>query len=324
MAVNPSYQPGDTQSSSEDPLSRADLNRSGLLSNGRGGAEQATPHEGGRSRLNPGYHILGLVILGILIYGAISKSIGSSSDLYEEIFGRRPAAVRTVPIPSPTTVPISRTSALPDVSRHYLNNHPRQSDQTLNEYIMASRNSWQQPYGVMESMGIESADHIADIGAGSGYFTGYFSEKVGINGKVYAVDIDPNAIKFLERRKKEENWQNVTILLDSHGNELPGIPEDSLDFVFFCDVHLLNPDPHQPRSDPFPQIHKEALNRYFNRVHGMLKDGGELVWIERNDPGSFTARETRDYFLSLGDGQLFALKSYTRLPRQMFFEFISK
>jgi len=66
---------------------------------------------------------------------------------------------------------------------------------------------------VMNILGIASGKAVADIGAGSGWFTVRAAKRVGDNGAVYAVDINPEAIKYIESRAKKENLHNVKPVL---------------------------------------------------------------------------------------------------------------
>lgn len=73
---------------------------------------------------------------------------------------------------------------------------------------------------VMNILGIASGKTVADIGAGSGWFTVRAARRVGDNGAVYAVDINPDAIHYIESRAKKENLHNVKPIL--------GKPDDPL------------------------------------------------------------------------------------------------
>src|SRR5512135_3821691 len=72
-----------------------------------------------------------------------------------------------------------------------------------------ARDAYQKPHEVVMSLGIKEGESIADIGAGSGYFTFRFAHHVGEKGKVYAVDINPDMILFMNRRIRELQLRNV-------------------------------------------------------------------------------------------------------------------
>src|SRR5271168_4318860 len=63
---------------------------------------------------------------------------------------------------------------------------------------------------VMDILGIGAGKNVADIGAGSGWFTVRASRRVGDAGKVYAVDINPEAIRYIRDRAQKENLHNVS------------------------------------------------------------------------------------------------------------------
>jgi SAM-dependent methyltransferase len=73
---------------------------------------------------------------------------------------------------------------------------------------------------VMDILGISSGKTVADIGAGSGWFSVRAAKRVGEAGTVYAVDINPDAIRYIESRIRKENLYNVKPVL--------GKPDDPL------------------------------------------------------------------------------------------------
>ena len=80
-------------------------------------------------------------------------------------------------------------------------------------YEGTDRNAWQLPERVIQSLGIQPGDHVADLGSGSGYFTGRLAQAVGPAGKVYAVDVDEEMNQYVAKRVKEEGHSNVDIIL---------------------------------------------------------------------------------------------------------------
>jgi cyclopropane fatty-acyl-phospholipid synthase-like methyltransferase len=73
---------------------------------------------------------------------------------------------------------------------------------------------------VMDILAIVPGKTVADIGAGSGWFTVRAAKRVGDTGTVYAVDINPEAIRYIEARVRKENLRNVKPVL--------GKPDDPL------------------------------------------------------------------------------------------------
>src|SRR4030095_8498085 len=65
-----------------------------------------------------------------------------------------------------------------------------------------NREAWQRPAEVFDALAVKTGHRVADIGCGFGYFTFRLAARVGIDGKVYAVDIDPKAIEKVRKRKE--------------------------------------------------------------------------------------------------------------------------
>lgn len=86
----------------------------------------------------------------------------------------------------------------------------------------AQRDIWQHPDDVMDALGIKAGSSVADVGAGEGYFTFHFAERVGPTGKVYAEDVLPDRmVKILSRAQKENLSQIQTIVGMPNDPRLP-------------------------------------------------------------------------------------------------------
>jgi SAM-dependent methyltransferase len=86
----------------------------------------------------------------------------------------------------------------------------------------------------IENLPITSESVVADLGAGSGYYTFRIAPKVP-EGKVYAVEIQDDAIQYLQNRSKELGFDNV---IPVKGTETsPNLPENSVDLVILVDVY---------------------------------------------------------------------------------------
>lgn len=82
---------------------------------------------------------------------------------------------------------------------------------------------------VMDILGVTSGKSVADIGAGSGWFTVRAARRVGDSGVVYAVDINPEAIRYIGDRAQKEKLRNVKTVLGKSDNPL--LPAASVDSV---------------------------------------------------------------------------------------------
>ncbi|MGH9845062.1 MAG: class I SAM-dependent methyltransferase [Blastocatellia bacterium] len=119
----------------------------------------------------------------------------------------------------------------------------------------------EQPDKVVEQMKLKLTDVVADVGAGTGYFAFRFA-RVVTAGKVYAVDLQPEMLAIIEKRKKELKAENV---VGVHSTETDvKLPANSVDVVFFADVyHELS----------YPREMMESIVK-------ALKPGGRVIQIE--------------------------------------------
>ena len=124
------------------------------------------------------------------------------------------------------------------------------------------RDAYQKPHEVIHALGLKPGEVIADIGAGSGYFTFHLARHVGEKGKVYAVDISPDMILHINRRIREAKATNVVSVLAEPADPL--LPDQSVNRFFICDVWH----------------HVESQTKYLSLMKKMLKPGGEIVMID--------------------------------------------
>ena len=87
---------------------------------------------------------------------------------------------------------------------------------------------------LLKNLNLKQGMQVADIGAGSGYYTSLIAKRIG-NGKVYAVDVEPQMILFLNERIKEEKLTNVVTVLGSETSVR--LPASSLDMMLLVDVY---------------------------------------------------------------------------------------
>lgn len=88
---------------------------------------------------------------------------------------------------------------------------------------------------VMDILKISPGKSVADIGAGSGWFTVRAAKRAGANGKVFAVEINPEYIKHIDERAKKENLPNITTILGTEDD--PKIPANSVDAVLILKTY---------------------------------------------------------------------------------------
>jgi predicted methyltransferase len=88
---------------------------------------------------------------------------------------------------------------------------------------------------VMEILGIAPGKTVADIGAGSGWFTVRAARRVGESGTVYAVDINPEAMTYINNRAQKEKLQNVKTVLSTPDD--PKLPTAEVDAVLMLKTY---------------------------------------------------------------------------------------
>lgn len=88
---------------------------------------------------------------------------------------------------------------------------------------------------VMNLLAIEPGKNVADIGAGSGWFTVRAARRAAAGGTVYAVDINPDAIQYVERRAQKEQLANVKTILGHEDDAL--LPAGQIDSVLMLKTY---------------------------------------------------------------------------------------
>jgi predicted methyltransferase len=97
------------------------------------------------------------------------------------------------------------------------------------------RAAWQKPEQIMDALGIADGSHVADIGAGAGWFTTRLARRVGPNGVVYAQDVQPQMLQAIRRRVQREGLRNVETVLGQGSS--PNLPPHVLDAVLVVDAY---------------------------------------------------------------------------------------
>ena len=98
----------------------------------------------------------------------------------------------------------------------------------------AARDEKERPDLVVDSMNLALGDVVADIGAGTGYFTFRIAPRVP-EGRVFAVDIQPEMLDKMRARKQREGRDNVTLVRGSITD--PSLPSDSVDAALMVDAY---------------------------------------------------------------------------------------
>ena len=137
----------------------------------------------------------------------------------------------------------------------------------LSIFESAGRGERLQINRVMDILSIRSGKSVADIGAGSGWFTVRAAKRVGAGGAVYAVDINPEAVRYISDRAGKEKLANVKAILSKPDDPL--LPKNSVDAVLLLKTY------HEV-------AHPVELLR---NLRASLRAGAKVGIIDRNGNG---------------------------------------
>ena len=160
----------------------------------------------------------------------------------------------------------------------------------------------------MDMLAIAPGKTVADIGAGSGWFTVRAAKRVGSTGRVYAVDINPAALDYIEKRVHKDHIENVKTIAGEADS--PELPADSVDAVLLLKTYHEVAEPvallRNLRAALRPGARVGIIDRDGNgEDHGVHK---QIVLHEADEAGYRLLEEQDDlvkddkvdYFLVLG------------------------
>jgi len=137
-----------------------------------------------------------------------------------------------------------------------------------------ARDTWQKPHEVIQALALKPDAKAADIGAGTGYFSARLSRMLP-KGKVYAVDLEPDMVKYLGERAQREHLDNVVAVQGKADDA--ALPE-KVDLALLVDVYH----------------HIEGREAYFRKLQASLVPAGRVAIIDfRMDSKDGPPRATR-------------------------------
>lgn len=157
---------------------------------------------------------------------------------------------------------------------------------------------------VMDILGITSGKSVADIGAGSGWFTVRAANRVGVTGLVYAVDINPEATRYVAQRGTKEKLHNIKTILSKPDDPL--LPPNSVDAVLLLKTYHEVAHPVELLQNLRPALRPGAKVGIIDRNgngedHGVASD---VIIREAKQAGyrlsgqyDFVKADQMDYFL---------------------------
>jgi ubiquinone/menaquinone biosynthesis C-methylase UbiE len=128
------------------------------------------------------------------------------------------------------------------------------------QFDSAARDAWQMPDRVVQSLDLKPDATVADIGAGTGYFSVRLA-RVAPQGRVFAIDIEPTMLAHITARAENEGLKNITVV---RGTETSAAIPEKVDLVLIVDTYH----------------HISARTAYMAAIKSQLKQGGRVAIID--------------------------------------------
>ena len=155
-------------------------------------------------------------------------------------------------------------SVRPGINRYYQN---PDWQQWVNTFERSGREVYDKRHEIVVASGGKQGMAVADIGAGTGLFTRLFAERVGPEGRVYAVDISRTFVENILRTSQEQGMRNVEGVVNSDRDV--SLAPDSIDLAFLTDTYH----------------HFEYPASMLSSIRTAIRPGGRLIVIDfRRDP----------------------------------------
>lgn len=135
-------------------------------------------------------------------------------------------------------------------------------DEWLDRFEVESREVYAARTAVMAACEITPGERVADVGAGTGFYSRLFARRTGAAGWVFSVDIAPRFLQHIAARATADGLQNLTPVLGTDVSTR--LPPESVDLVFICDTYH----------------HFEQPTQTMASIYRALKPGGRLVVID--------------------------------------------
>ena len=181
-----------------------------------------------------------------------------------------------------------------------------QAEKWAKEFDDPSRDEWQKPNEVLDALHLDRTARVADLGAGTGYFSARIARLIP-EGKLFAVDIEPDMLRFLGERAQREHLSVLVPVLASAGS--PNLPEP-VDLVLVVDTYH----------------HIDGRLAYFAALRASLRPGGRLAIVDfkadsPNGPPPEHRISAEQVTAELNAAGYSLLATHLFLPRQYFLVF---
>ena len=169
-----------------------------------------------------------------------------------------------------------------------------------------SRDVWQKPDEVIRTLALSPSASVADVGAGTGYFSVRFARAVP-EGRVFAIDIEPSMVEYVTERAQREGLANIEAVLASPDD--PKIPQP-VDLIIIVDTYH----------------HLADRTAYFRRLTRALKPSGRIAIIDfkpESKMGPIEKLAPAQVIRELAEAGYALVGQPTMLPEQYFLIFVS-
>ncbi len=153
------------------------------------------------------------------------------------------------------------TSVKPGINDGFLD--PEMDVQAwVERFEVESREVYHARDAIMARLNLKPGNRVADVGAGTGFYSLLMADAVGSKGWVYAVDISPKFVQYLVDQFDQREVENVTTVMCDDDSVC--LPPDSIDLAFICDVYH----------------HFEYPEQTMQSIFNALRPGGRVVIID--------------------------------------------
>ena len=153
----------------------------------------------------------------------------------------------------------------PGINTYY---YDAEFDHWVSVFEQPGREVYDKRQAIVAALALQPGMVVADLGAGTGFYTFLFAQQVGPSGRVYAVDISENFIKHIKQTANSQDLQNIEGIVNTQ--QSTQLPAESVDLVFVCDTYH----------------HFEYPQTMLASIHKSLRQNGQLVIVDfRKQPG---------------------------------------
>ena len=158
-----------------------------------------------------------------------------------------------------TSLIAAEQNVSPGINNYY---YDAEFEHWVSVFERPGREVYDRRHDIVTALQLKPGMTIADIGAGTGFYTHLFAKQVGRTGKVYAVDISENFIQNILRAARAQDLNNVEGIINTQQDT--NLPTSSVDLAFVCDTYH----------------HFEYPQTMLASIHQALRPGGQLVIID--------------------------------------------